>query len=116
MNSWLLLDVQLKFHNKIQTKYPRLYWPDVAADGADILYGMHFVSAPKEIHGGDEISARILLRAFPQDLCSSFQPGTKIYVKEGSHTMADGIITNRVEHQSPATTLSEILKELTAIQ
>ena len=112
MNSWLLLDVELRFAEAIRTKISRGYSPDATTEDSNIYYGMHFVSAPQEIHSGDRITARILLRPFPKDPCLSFQPGRKIFVKEGHDTVAEGIIINRLEHKSSAATVLKVLQEL----
>lgn len=112
MSIWLLLDVELQFENAIRTKISRDYWVDLMPEGSNVYYGMHFVSAPEEIHSGDRISGRVLLRAYPEDPCLSFQPGKKIFVKEGRTTVAEGVVTNRLEHNSQAVAVVEVLKEL----
>jgi|ERR1051325_10432783 hypothetical protein len=113
MTSWLLLDVELQFVNQYRVIHSRDYRPDVITDdGSATYYGMHFISAPAKINPGDRVTAKIMLRAFPKDPCLLFQPGKKIFVKEGPVTRAEGIITERTVHESPAKTILEVQQEL----
>ncbi len=113
MPSWLLLDVELRFVTGHGVIHSRDYRPDaVTEDDLGTYYGMHFIEAPSEINPGDHVSAKIFLRAFPKIPCLSFQPGKRILVKEGSMTRAEGIITARVEYESPATTVLQLQEEL----
>jgi hypothetical protein len=116
VTAWLLLDVKLHFRDEINTKFPPKYWPDLAIEDCTPYYGMHFVSAPDQINPGDQITARVLIRAFPEDQCAGLQPGTKVFVKEGSQTIAEGDITTRIEHEGIATTVVGILEELSKSQ
>ena len=116
MVPWLLLDVKLHFHDKIKTKLSSQYRPDLAIDDESPYYGMHFVAAPDEIHASDDITARILIRAYPEDPCTNLQPGAKVFVKEGRNTMAEGYITNRLIHQGAENTVIGVLKELSGSQ
>jgi hypothetical protein len=78
MTSWLLLDVELQFANQYRSIRPRDYRPDVVTeDDLVTYYGMHFIVAPSEINPGDQVVARIMLRAFPGVPCLLFQPGKR---------------------------------------
>ena len=48
-----------------------------------MYYGVHFVSAPHKVNPGDQVTVKMVLRAFPKDPCASFQVGKKIFLKEG---------------------------------
>jgi len=111
MTAWLILDVDLTFNDKLKP-ITSGYRGDLQASDSDIYYGMHFVSAPSTISPGDHLKMQMVLRAYPMDPCVSFQVGKRVLLKEGPLTRAEGVITGRREHESPANTLSELSRDL----
>jgi len=111
MPIWLLLEANLRFNPSLRSTYPQKYRADLLPDGGDLYYGVHFVSPPLEIQPGDELLVELMVRAFPEDPCAAFQPGRKVFLKEGSIVRAEGRITRRWERESAARTVSEFLQE-----
>jgi hypothetical protein len=111
MRQWLILDVDLKFVEGRSVVFPRDYRADVIAEGDDLYYGMHFVSGPAKVDPGDSVSAKIMLRAYPEVPCLSFQLRKRIWIKEGSLTRAEGIISGRTVYERLATIVTDFLKE-----
>jgi hypothetical protein len=112
MPAWLLVQAELRFNENLRPVFPRDYRPDLLAEGNDVYYGVHFVYAPAKINPADQIVVELVFRAFPKDPCLAFQAGTKVYMKEGPLTRAEGTITRRWEHVSPSQTLLELQREL----
>jgi hypothetical protein len=83
MPIWLLLQASLRFNASSRSIYPQKYSADLLPEGGDVYYGMHFVSAPSEIKPGEELVVELMLPAFPEDPCAAFQPGRKVFLKEG---------------------------------
>jgi hypothetical protein len=112
MSTWLLLDVDLRFEDGIPAKTPRHYRPDMLAEGSSVYYGIHFVIAPEKIDFRDQVSARVLMRPYPDDPCLPFQPDVKVLIKEGNKTVAQGLVRNRMEYSSQAVGVVQVLEEL----
>jgi hypothetical protein len=113
MPTWLLLQRELRFNDKLKPIFPENYRPDLMPDGSDVYYGVHFVLAPAKIEPGDWLTVELIVRAFPIDLCEVLQRGQKVFIKEGlSLVRAEGVITRRREYESPATTLLALQKEM----
>jgi len=109
---WLLVEVELRFNENLRPIFPRDYRPDLLAEGSDVYYGVHFVSAPAKVSPGDQVVAKLAFRAFPKDPCAAFQAGKKVFMKEGPLlTRAEGTIIRRWEHESPGT-LTDLQREL----
>ena len=115
MPVWLLVQADLRFNEKLKPIFPRDYRADLIAEGTDVYYGVHFVSAPAKVNPGDQVVVQLVFRAFPKDACAAFQAGKKVFLKEGpSLTRAEGMIVRRWEHESASATLVELQKELAA--
>jgi hypothetical protein len=113
MPVWLLVKAELRFNENLRPIFPRDNRPDLLAEGSDVYYGVHFVSAPAKVNPGDQAVVELVLRAFPRYPCSAFQAGKKVFLKEGpSLTRAEGIIIRRWEYESASTTIVELQKEL----
>ncbi len=112
MTPWFILEAALHFNEKLKPIFPPNYRADVLTEGNDIYYGMHFVSAPAQVNPGESVVIGMILRAYPEDPCVSFQPGKKIFLKEGFLTRAEGVITNRREYESSAKILRDLIEEL----
>jgi len=107
-----MVEAQLGFNPRLKTIFPQTYRADLLPEGSDVAYGVHFVSGPPEIKPGDQHLVGLLLRAFPEDQCMVFQPGQKVFLKEGPNLVrAEGTITRRWEHESPSRTVIELLSE-----
>jgi len=109
---WLLIEAELRFNENLRRIFPRNYHPDLLAEGSDVYYGVHFVSAPAQVNPGDQVVVKLVFRAFPQDPCAAFQVGTKVFMKEGPLTRAEGTIIRRWEHESASKTVIELQQEL----
>jgi hypothetical protein len=108
---WLLVQVELQFNENLKSIFPREYRADLLAEGTDVYYGVHFVSAPAKVNPGDRVVAELVFRAFPKDQCAAFQTGRKVFLKEGPLTRAEGIVIRRWEHETPGT-LTDLRQEL----
>jgi hypothetical protein len=106
-----LVQAKLQFNEKLRPIFPRDYRADLIAEGADVYYGVHFVSAPAKVNPGDQVVVELVFRAFPQDACTAFQAGRKVFLREGPLTRAEGAIIRRWEHESPGT-LADLRQEL----
>ena len=111
---WLLVQAELRFSENLRPIFPRDYRPDLLAEGTDIYYGVHFVSAPAKVNPGDQVVVELVFRGFPKDACAAFQAGKSVLLKEGPLTRAEGTITRRWEHESASRTLTELQQELAA--
>jgi hypothetical protein len=67
MPVWLFAQVELRFNEKLKPIFPQNYRADLIAVGADVYYGVHFVSAPAKIDPGDKVVVELVFRAFPKD-------------------------------------------------
>ena len=115
MPVWLLLEAKLRFIQKLKPIFPQHFSPDLVAEGNDLYYGVHFVSAPAKVNPGDEVVAKLVVRAFPKDPCIALQAGKRVLLKEGpSLVRAEGTITRRWEHESTSETILEVQRELAA--
>ncbi len=115
MPVWLLVQAELRFNENLRPIFPRDYHPDLLAEGSDVYYGVHFVSAPAKVNPGDQVVVDLVFRAFPKDRCAAFQAGKKVFLKEGpSLTRAEGSIVRTWEHESAAGTIVALQKELAA--
>jgi hypothetical protein len=104
--------VDLRFNEKLRPIFHRDYRADLLAEGSNVYYGVHFVSAPAKVNPGDQVVVELVFRAFSKDPCAAFQPGKKVFLKEGpSLIRAEGTIIRRWEHDSPGT-LTDLWKEL----
>ena|SRR5256885_799391 len=112
MNTWLFLEAQLRFSDRLRVITTRRYFADMQVEDNDLYHGMFFVSAPPQINPGEVVTVQIGMRNYPQDPCTEFQSGTRILLKEGPITRAEGSITRRWEHRSSAGTVIELQNEL----
>jgi|SRR5580704_972992 hypothetical protein len=112
MSVWLVLEAKLHFNPNLRPIFPRDYRADATTENDEMYYGVHFVSAPHKVNPGDQVTVKMVLRAFPKDPCASFQVGKKIFLKEGPLTRAEGTITRREELTSPSNTILEVQREL----
>jgi hypothetical protein len=111
MSEWLIIGVDLTFSEKLKP-ITNQYRGDLQPDGSEIYFGMHFVGAPALIRPGERLPVRMVLRAYPEDPCTDFQVGQKVFLKEGPLTRAVGIVLSRTIHQSHARTVLDLVKEL----
>jgi hypothetical protein len=110
---WLLLRAELHFSCSLRPIFPRDYRADLLPEGSTVYYGVHFISAPAQINPGDHVVVEFLVRAFPIDSCLALQVGTEVSLNEGpSLVRAKGMITRRWEHETTATTIIELQREL----
>jgi hypothetical protein len=94
---------ELRFSDKSKPVFPREYRPNLLAEGTDAYYGVHFVSAPAKIEPGERVVVELAFRAFPKDPCAAFQVGTRVFLKDGPLSRAEGTIIRRWEHENPGT-------------
>jgi predicted RecA/RadA family phage recombinase len=114
---WLLIQAELRFNENLRPIFPRDYRADLLAEGSNVYYGVHFISAPAKVSPGERIVADLVFRAFPKDPCVDFQVGKRVFLKEGPVLVrAEGSITRRWEHESTAKTLIELQQELGSSQ
>ena len=112
MPTWLLVQAELRFKENFRPVFPKDYRPNlVAEEESGTHYGMHFVAAPARIDPGDRVIVDLVFRPFPQDACAAFQRGTKVFLKDGPLTRAEGTIIRRWEHESPGN-LNDLRQEL----
>jgi hypothetical protein len=109
---WLLVQAQLSFNPKLKTIYPKRYAADLLPESGRQHYGVHLVSQDTKIEPGEEVTAELLVRAYPKDACEELQPGKVVALKEGSLTRAEGRIIRRREYNSNSCTVSQLLQEL----
>jgi predicted RecA/RadA family phage recombinase len=110
---WLLVKAELRFNENLRPIFPRDYRADLLAEGSDVYYGVHFISAPPKVNPGDRAVVDLTFRAFPKDACNAFQAGTRVFLKEGPVLVrAEGTITRRWEYESASKTLIELQQEL----
>ena len=106
-----MIEADLRFNPSLKPIFPQNYRADLLPEGGNVYYGVHFVFALAEIKPGDRLGVDLTFRAFPEDPCTAFQPGQKVFLKEGPLVRAEGTITRRWEHETASRTLLELQNE-----
>ncbi|HEX8814621.1 MAG TPA: hypothetical protein VF753_03895 [Terriglobales bacterium] len=113
MNQWLLLDVDLRFHEKSKPITNR--YRGILQGSSGTLYGMLFTRSPATMKARDEVSVQTLVWAFPQHPCTDLQDGGRVVLMDTpSLTRAEGVITKRHEYLSQESTIEGVFNEVRA--
>jgi len=60
MNTWLFLEAQLRFSDRLRVITTRRYFADMQVEDNDLYHGMFFVSAPPQINPGEVVTVQMV--------------------------------------------------------